>query len=187
MKLLILLTIFQITFQDEELSEVKFRFKNIRCENNNSTLVTITKCFVKAYSRTLATANIYVDILQTLRGPIYAYIRFKYRFNTITRQVYPTVKVEYCSAMKNEKSIEPLSKFIISLFRDSVPQLFAGCPLKIGAMDLTNLTMPAKLLPMSYIIPSGVYRVNVSVTVQTSKLMSAELQVEVNSKIKDFH
>lgn len=156
LKILVLLQIIAASIQkDEEPTRMSFRFKSVRCENYNSSLVNIRRCFVKAYSRTLSTGNICVDVLKTLRGPIIAFVEIKYRFNTITRHIYPTVRVDYCRTMKNEKLMEPLVRFIIGLFRDSIPQLIVGCPINIGVMNMTNITIPERLWPMAYVLPTG--------------------------------
>lgn len=128
----------------------------------------------------------HVDILEIFRGPIWVEIVFKYKFNTILRQVYPTIKFEFCAAMKNEGLMEKLVHFLIGLFRDTVPQLFHKCPFFKGLLDMFNISIDTESLPVSKILVSGIYRAVIVISIQTSKLMLVDVELEANTPIKDI-
>jgi hypothetical protein len=185
--ILIIFLITNLNARGEELEFVSFRFKSCRCKSLNESVVAVRYCRVKAYSRTVATLNIVIDILKTLRGPIWVETQIKYKFNVIYRQIYPTVKFEFCSIMKNKGGgMEKLVNFLISLFRESVPQLFHECPYKVGLLNMTNITVTENNFPASKVVPSGMWKFILTMSLNTSKFYYEEFEVETKSSMKDF-
>lgn len=190
---LLLIVIFISNFidckQPVQTEKIILKPKNIKCKGYNETLFQIKKCFIKPISRTNSSVNILVDLKQIFRGPIWLEVVFKYKFNIIMRQVYPTIKFDFCQAMKNEGLIERLVFFLIGLFREQVPQLFHECPFYAGELSMMNITIPEKNLeniPMTHLVATGIYRTEITISIQSSKIMFVSGEAEIKTSVAGF-
>lgn len=156
----ITLFINSIYSQNDEIKKVGIKIKQIKCKVHSPEYLVLKYCFVKPYSRTVATANVGVDVLKKVRGPIDIRIGVFKKYITRWQEMYPTISFEYCAAMKNEGMMGMLVNYILSFFRDSVPQLFRTCPFPDGILDMKNISVTIDEMPMSKMIPSGLYKVS---------------------------
>lgn len=134
---------------------INMKFKSVKCKTNDSSYGKLNKCYVKPYSWNVSTLNLQFDIKKVLRAPIFVECKLSYKYITIYRQVYPTVTFDFCAVMRGDGMLEKLALFVISLFKDSIPQLLHPCPFLTGRMDLPNISLNVKELPMDKLIPTG--------------------------------
>jgi hypothetical protein len=148
-KFFVLLLIFGFTFglqTDSKSSQfISTRFKSVFC-NSVAEIITVKFCFVRAYSRTLATLNLGFYYPKALVKPVDVDIQtsqqllfqvtfsFLYKYGTIYRQVLKT-KAEWCEIM-DQRDKNPLIGMVVDLLYPSVPQLFHECPYGVTSIVL---------------------------------------------------
>lgn len=181
------------------------RFKSIKCVVNDSTIVEMNFCFVKAHSRTSTSFSLGAEVLQELEGPlkvsnnfsnnsyllkIYklskADVLFEYRFGTIFRQIFRKT-FNYCEMAHNGKLIwqGPVIVLAYNIFKDSLPPfVLMGCPIKKGIYHARNITTPPININFKYLIGSGMYRISLNVTNKNTWLGHGYIQAEVTSPLK---
>lgn len=88
-------------------------------------------------------------------------------------------ELEICSTFKDFDNFHPLLKAMYDVLGESAKPLFKGCPYE-GNFNL-SMTLNDKEFPS--IIPSGMYKVEVTVK-KNDQLFQTVMQVEVVSSIK---
>jgi hypothetical protein len=167
-------------FQAQEW--INMKFKSAKCKVLDPSYGVVSKCYVKAYNRNVSTLNIDANITKVAKAPIFIECKAHYRFNTITRQIYPTTTFDFCAVMRGDGLVEKLTLFVISFFRDSIPQLFHKCPF-YGPLQLYNITLSTRDLPIDKLLPSGIYKIGVTIIHNNTRAFTIDVQVEISSKI----
>lgn len=129
------------------------RLHSTACKSNNSIIV-VNYCYMKAISRRLVTLNVGVNILKSLKKPIYIQMILYYRYGLIFREVINTNKREWCEIM-NGKSTHLFITQSIAQIEASVPVLFHKCPYE-GLLEFKNMTIDEK--KAFDVFPEGTYK-----------------------------
>jgi hypothetical protein len=96
---------------------INMKFKSAKCKVFDPSYGAVTKCYVKALSRNISTLNIVANITKVTKAPIFIECKAHYRFNTITRQIYPTTTFDFCAVMRGDGLVEKLTILVISFFK----------------------------------------------------------------------
>jgi hypothetical protein len=162
---------------------MNMKFKSAKCKLFDTSYGNVSKCYVKAINRNVSTLNIEAFIHKVVRAPIFIECKAYYRFNTITRQIYPTTTFDFCAVMRGDGLVEKLTLFVISFFRDSIPQLFHKCPF-YGPLSLPNITLTViKDLPVDKLFVAGIYKVGVCIINNNTRVFNLDVQVEIASRL----
>jgi hypothetical protein len=164
---------------------INMKFKSVKCKNLDPSYSKINKCYVKPISRNVSTLNLDVEILKVMRAPIFVESQLFLRYNTISRSIYPKITFDFCAVMRGDGIVEKFTLFMINFFRNSVPQLFHKCPFS-GRMNLPNITLSVKSLPIDRLLPSGMYKAVIGTIHNNTKTFQMEVQVEIASKLDKF-
>lgn len=164
---------------------INMKFKGVKCRILAPSYGVLNKCYVKPISRNVSTLNIDFDILKVVRGPIMIEALIFLRYGAISRQIYPKITLDFCAIMRGDGAIEKLALFIISFFRDSVPQLFHKCPFT-GPLKLYNITLNVTSLPLDKLLPTGLYRTIIGISHNKTKVASLDILVEIASRLDRF-
>lgn len=169
----------------EYSSWINLKFKSVKCFLFDPTYAKFNKCYIKAVSRKLSTLNFHMEVLKIVRGPINVEVDFFLRFNTITRQIYPTVRFDWCAIMRGDGIMEKFAEFILSLLKDTIPQeYFHKCPYLPGPYNLSNVYFNISELPLSKMLGTGLYKLNITIIHRNSKLGTMAVAAEVSSDYK---
>jgi hypothetical protein len=174
--------IFEVFFCQEWIN---MKFKSVKCKNLDPSYAKLYKCFVKPISRNESTLNVDVDILKVMKAPIFVESQLLFRYTTISRPIYPKITFDFCAVMRGDGVVEKFTLFLISFFRDSIPQLFHKCPF-YGRMNLPNITLNVKSLPMDKLLPTGIYKAFIATIHNKTRTFEMEIQVEIASKLERF-
>lgn len=138
---------------------ISVKLKSIKCKAIDEEYFKLRFCYAKPINRNLSFANVGVDILKPVNGPIDVTIEIWKKFITIFRDMYPPVTFEWCAAMRNDGIMGLLANFVLSFFRDSAPNLFHTCPYDVGFLEIRNINFAMSDIPINRLIPTGLYKV----------------------------
>ncbi|CAH1733836.1 unnamed protein product [Chironomus riparius] len=110
------------------------RFKSIHCNSSNIT-VSGYKCYIKAFSRTNTTTNIFVNLTR----PVHSFnVRYDLRFKSLSnsqRSIINTT-LEVCSILNGTGS-NPVYKWFIGMMPE-LEELLHPCPYKVGFLGYSK-------------------------------------------------
>lgn len=170
-----------ITTVEEKSMQIKLL--SAKCHSFDQSRVKISLCRVKSLSRNLSVLNIEVDLPMPVEEPIFIatdlYVKSSTRFNP----TWPTIRYEFCSAMRNEGLMGKMLHYIHGFFRDSVPQLFQKCPFKAGHLDLRNITVDnSRKFPLEQMLASNTFKIQILLTQGNQDIFKLDLQFDLKSK-----
>jgi hypothetical protein len=164
---------------------INMKFKSVKCKIWEPSYAKFDKCFVKPISRNVSTLNLDYNILKVVRGPIIVESQLFYRYTTIYRPAYPKLKFDLCAVMRGDGLFPKFALFIISFFKDSAPQLFHKCPYS-GRMNLPNITLSTKTVPIDRLLPTGIYKVYIGIIHNETLISTLDIQIEMASRLDRF-
>lgn len=109
-----------------------------------------------------------------------------YQFGTIYREVFKKA-FEYCDYFKNGSFVSknPIGIVVYNAIKGSLPSYASqGCPYKKNVYNSTNITVPPQVLPFSYLISSGTYKLVINVTVRGKLIAHGYGSGEITSPLK---
>lgn len=86
--------------------------------------------------------------------------------------------VEWCAMMSGKAKTNRLIRELVEALKEKAPKFFKKCPY-VGRYELFNIALNKKMLS---IYPSGIFRIDGTVTDDTSSAVaSASLLLEINN------
>ncbi|KAG5666768.1 hypothetical protein PVAND_014778 [Polypedilum vanderplanki] len=155
------------------------RFKSVYCKADNISM-SVKYCYIKAYSRIVATLNFGAKILKPLRKPFFVKLILYYRYGTIARPIIETKEEEWCSAM-NGGNYHLYLKMLVDQLKGTASNLFRKCPYD-SDIDVKNVTIDFnKALA---VFNAGIYRCDIIVIKDQNPIMIVNTTAEIKSQIK---
>jgi len=110
------LSFYEIYSEDQENFIGGVRFKSIKCEVNNKTIL-VKYCYLKAISRKVVTYNVGVKLLATYTKPFLIHTTFYYHYGTIFRQIIDTKKLDLYGILAGVDT-NPIIKLLVEMIKN---------------------------------------------------------------------
>jgi hypothetical protein len=133
-----------------------FRFKSAHCQNIDKSIVFVSKCFIKAYSRSVSAFTIGYVISEPLVRPIFIQVVLHYRYGTIYREIINSHKRDLCEFLDDHRS-NPILYMVLKPAFSSIPNFPKRCPITESA-DFANITIDNENMAKDqFRFPEGLY------------------------------
>jgi hypothetical protein len=161
------------------------RFKSAECKNFDNTTIVVSKCFVKAYSRSLSTFNIVNTIVKPVTKPVYLQFIMHYRYGLIYREIFNSHKRDFCEFLDNQDSNPILKLSFLNVFK-SMPNFPKKCPIT-KTVEFMNVTIDAEFIQNGTLrYPEGFYKyVFKYFKPEERQLSEIRIVVETRSPVKE--
>lgn len=170
-----------VLFQASSEENQKVRLKSVKCFIGDAAdIVTVHYCRIKPM-RNSTSFLLNSTLHKPLKSPIFWKIVFFYKYGLIYREIIKIPECEVCSMLKNVNNAHPAIKAAIDVIGKSISELMKGCPYQIGNYSI-SVTHDYSNFPS--IIPSGMYKGNISMRTSYGKTMSLVYEAEVVSSIR---
>ncbi|KAG5669263.1 hypothetical protein PVAND_017154 [Polypedilum vanderplanki] len=168
-----------ISAENEIKEEFGIKFTKIDCKSDD-VWVSLHHCLITESSA----LDIAGKSLKSITKPIDVHVILSIKLGPI---LYPIIdyKLEWCAIMSGEEKNMVVS-LAIALVRDSMPSLFHECPYS-GEYEVKNFTLDETMnTAVSQFVPSGKYKLEVSVIKDEKSIVKVGLNMEVKSSLNNL-
>lgn len=145
----------------------------------NASLLIFRYCRVKV-ARNSSGLAINVTYIKRLGKPFNTRFILSYKYGQIYREVIRVPEFELCGVLRNYNLLPPFIKALLDIFGETMGKFLKGCPYE-GVYDVV---MEMDMSKFPSILPSGMYKSDVSIKTIGSKIFQMFMEIEIVSNIK---